>query len=147
MKGLFRPKHPEKYLGDVNKICFRSSWERLLMIYFDRNPSVLKWNSEECVVPYISPVDNQQHRYFIDFWVRYKAIGGTIKEKLIEVKPSSQCEPPANKFAKNYQDAMKTFAINQAKWEAARRLAAKRGMEFQVMTENDLGIGKRRSRS
>lgn len=146
MKGRFVPKNPDKYVGDKRNIVYRSSWEKLVMRYFDQNPAVLKWNSEECVVPYVSPVDNQTHRYFVDFWVKYRAVGGTIKEKLIEVKPSSQCEPPANKFAKNYKEAMKTFAVNQAKWEAARKVAASRGMEFQVMTENDLGIGRKPGR-
>lgn len=113
------------------------------MVWADRHPQVLKWNSEECVVPYISPVDNQSHRYFVDFWIKYRAKDGSIKEKLVEVKPSSQCSPPKNKFAKNYEDAVKTFVTNQAKWEAATKYAATRNMEFQVVTEVDLGIGKK----
>jgi hypothetical protein len=26
-QGYFKPRHPEKYVGDVNKIRFMSSWE------------------------------------------------------------------------------------------------------------------------
>jgi len=27
-KGKYTPKHPEKYIGDVKKIIYRSLWER-----------------------------------------------------------------------------------------------------------------------
>ena len=27
-KGRFTPKHPEKYVGDVKNIVYRSIWER-----------------------------------------------------------------------------------------------------------------------
>lgn len=27
-QGKYKPKNPEKYVGDINNIIFRSSWER-----------------------------------------------------------------------------------------------------------------------
>ena len=57
------------------------------MDWLDRNPDIISWASEELVIPYISPVDNRQHRYFPDFLVKMKTREGKTKTVLIEVKP------------------------------------------------------------
>jgi len=75
-KGKFIPTNPKKYLGDVNSIIYRSLLERRFMVYCDQTPKVLKWTSEEVVVPYISPVDNKMHRYFVDFFVEVQTKSG-----------------------------------------------------------------------
>jgi hypothetical protein len=140
-KYKFRPRNPQKYRGDVNNIVCRSSWEKIFCVWCDRNPQVIKWSSEETVVPYYSPVDGQQHRYFVDFWIRYVDQSGAEREKLIEVKPMSQCmKPTGNKFSKGFDEKMRTWAVNQAKWESATKFAADQGMEFQLVTERELGI-------
>lgn len=36
------PKNPEKYVGDVNNIISRSSWETKFMNWCDQNPAVIK---------------------------------------------------------------------------------------------------------
>ena len=46
-KGKYRPHNPQKYIGDPSNIIYRSMWERKCMKYFDNNPSVIKWSSEE----------------------------------------------------------------------------------------------------
>ena len=46
-------------------------WERKFM-KCDLSESVIKWGSEETVVPYVSPLDNKIHRYFIDFYVQLR---------------------------------------------------------------------------
>ena len=38
----------------------------------DLNPDVLKWGSEETVIPYVSPLDNKIHRYFVDFYIQVR---------------------------------------------------------------------------
>ena len=93
-KGKFRPKNPNKYKGNPSNIIYRSLLERRFMVYLDNNPSVLKWGSEEIIIPYVSPVDNRLHRYFPDFYMKYRNSQGMIVEELIEVKPFSQCSPP-----------------------------------------------------
>lgn len=142
LQGVFTPKNPDKYAGDVSKIFFRSSWERKAMVFFDDDPNILKWNSEETIVPYISPVDNKPHRYFPDFLVMCKTRDGTIKKMMVEIKPAAQCQPPKQKkkTARMLLE-VKTYAINQAKWEAARVWCQKHGMEFTILTEKELGIG------
>ena len=113
------------------------------MVWLDKNPKVLKWSSEEVIIPYHSPVDGQMHRYFVDFFVRFLGKDGIVKEKLIEIKPHGQTIQPRNKHGKNYQSQVETYVINQAKWEAATKYAKSRNMEFQVLTEHHLGLAKK----
>ena len=94
-QGMYQPRNPKKYRGDPSKIVFRSSWERLFMEWLDLNPDVISFQSEEFYIPYISPVDNRQHRYFVDFKVKF-ANGTTI---LIEIKPAHQTKKPVAKKA------------------------------------------------
>ena len=89
-KGKFKPKNRAKYKGDHTAITYRSLWELRFMRYLDTTSSVLKWSSEEIVIPYRSPIDGRRHRYFPDFWVKVKTSEGLVKESLIEVKPKAQ---------------------------------------------------------
>lgn len=143
-RGRFAPKNPQKYVGDRTKITFRSRWEKIFMVFLDQNPAVLKWASEEVVVPYISPVDGQSHRYFVDFWMKFVSRDGEIKEKLVEVKPFGQTEPPKNRHARSYKEQVETYMVNRAKWDAAEKYAASRKMDFQLVTENELGLNRKR---
>lgn len=145
-KGIFKPKNPSKYKGDSSNIIYRSRWELVLMMEFDKNPSVLTWSSEEIIIPYISPWDGKRHRYFTDFYVKKKnASDGKISECLIEVKPKYQTvEPRVEKTAKKqkptkrYLTEVKTWAINNAKWKAAKAYCDSRGWDFIIMTEDDI---------
>jgi hypothetical protein len=143
--GKYFCKNKEKYTGNIDNIIYRSGWEHMLMRWLDENPDIIKWSSEETIVPYISPVDNKQHRYFVDFTATFKN-GQTL---LIEVKPKYQTVPPKIKNSKTQKGQqkmlaeMETFAVNDAKWKAADKYAQQRGMKFCIFTEEslqDLGI-------
>jgi len=140
--GLFKPKNPQKYVGDPTNIVYRSSWECKVMSWLDRNPSIISWASEELIIPYKSPVDNRFHRYFPDFLVKVKSRDGKTKTLLLEVKPKKQTLPPEprKRMTKQYVNEVVTYGVNQAKWEAANEFCLDRGWEFRVLTENDLGI-------
>jgi len=140
--GKYRPQNIKKYRGDAGKIVWRSTWELKFFKYCDVSSNILEWNSEEVVVPYISPVDNKRHRYFIDVWIKYRAVDGSIKMKLIEIKPYVQTQPPKIKKrqSKNYIKQLAVYTVNQAKWKAATMLAEENNMEFVVLTEHELGI-------
>lgn len=140
----FTPKNPKKYVGNVSQIICRSSWEFKFAYWADNNPSVLEWASEEVVVPYISPLDNKPHRYFLDFWIVVKQKTGAIKKYLIEVKPESQTIEPkrGKKREKTFIYEISTYAVNSAKWKAAKAYAKKKNCEFIILTERHLGIGK-----
>lgn len=141
-KGKFRPKHPKKYRGDPTKIIYRSLWERNCMRYFDQNPNVLKWSSEEVIVPYKSPIDGRYHRYFPDFLIRVKNKQGVLETIMIEVKPFKETkEPkPQTRLTKKYLYEVKTWGINKSKWEAAIEFCKDRKWKFMIITEKELGI-------
>jgi len=71
LQGVYRPRHPEKYKGNINDIIYRSSYELQFMHYCDSNPSIIHWGSEEVVIPYLKPTDNRIHKYYLDFWIEY----------------------------------------------------------------------------
>ena len=141
-KGKFRPKNPQKYRGDPTKIIYRSLWERNCMRYFDENPNVLKWSSEEIIVPYKSPLDGRYHRYFPDFLIRVKNKQGKLETIMIEVKPLKETkEPkPQKRLTKNYLYEVKTWSINKSKWQAAIEFCKDRKWKFMIITEKELGI-------
>jgi hypothetical protein len=62
------------------------------MRYLDGNDSILRWSSEEIIIPYRSPIDGKVHRYFPDFWVKTSQ-----GETLIEIKSKIQTKPPKPK--------------------------------------------------
>ena len=141
-KGYFRPKFPEKYKGDCTNIIYRSSWERRCMVYFDQNPNVLEWQSEEFFIPYKSPIDGRFHRYFPDFKIKVKTKSGLIETVLIEVKPYNQTRQPEvqKRITKKYLNEVRTYGINIGKWKAAENYCKDRGWKFQILTEHELGI-------
>ena len=141
-RGKYKPSYPKKYKGDPTNIIYRSLWERKFMLYLDINENVLEWQSEEIVIPYKSPIDNKVHRYFPDFFVKYKDKGGKVRSSLIEIKPKKQCSPPPKpkRQTKRYLNEAYEHAKNQAKWKAAEEYCADRMWEFKVMTEKELGI-------
>ena len=140
LQGKYKPSNPEKYKGDVYNIIYRSSWERKFLYYCDMNKSIIEYSSEEVVIPYRSPVDNKYHRYFVDFYIKYKDNNGKIKKALIEIKPQKQCvEPKVKKRkTKGYIFEVVEYAKNQAKWNAAKEWCLDHGYEFKVLTENEL---------
>jgi hypothetical protein len=141
-QGIFRPKNPQKYIGDSNNIVYRSSWECRVMNWFDQNDDIISWASEELIVPYKSPIDNRFHRYFPDFIVKVKTRHGTMKTLMIEVKPKKQTIPPEprKRITKQYVTEVTTYGVNQAKWKAAQEYCLDRGWEFKIMTEEHLGL-------
>ena len=143
IKSRYKPSNPQKYVGDVNNIICRSSWERRFCIWCDSNENILEWGSEEFWIPYRSPVDNRVHKYFPDFFVKVCEKNGIIKKYVIEVKPQKQTQQPNPKpkrKTKSWLYEVKTYAVNQAKWKAATEFCADRLLEFKIITENELGI-------
>ena len=139
-KGRFRPKNHKKYKGDPTKVFYRSLRERRFMHYCDNTPSILEWNSEEIVIPYVSPVDNKVHRYFPDFYIKVRNVSGTVRREIIEVKPKRQCEPPKKpqRQTKKYLREVATYGVNQAKFKAAEEYCKNRKYNFRILTEDHL---------
>lgn len=147
LKGKYQLKNPHKYEGKTNQVVYRSSWELKAMNYFDTNSNVLSWGSEEIVIWYRKPTDNQPHRYFMDFHAKIKMDDGSVKTYLMEIKPDKFTRSPINtsksgKPTKSFMKEAIQYEINQAKWEAARKVCKEQGWEFLIMTEQDLGISR-----
>lgn len=144
-QGYFTPANPEKYLGDLTKIIYRSSWEKKFMILCDSSPMIINWSSEPVAINYFSPIDEKIHKYFVDFFCSLRTHDDTIKKYLIEIKPKSQAileakDPKTFKSKEKYINHLKTIIINKCKWSAADEYAKSLGYEFKVWTEENLNI-------
>lgn len=139
-QGLFIPKNPQKYTGDVRNIIYRSSWELRAFQWADMTPSVLSWSSEETIIPYVCETDGRLHRYFVDLKLKITSTDGSIKDYVVEIKPYSQTQPPKypGRQTKRYIEEAMTFIKNQSKWKAARKYAEDRNMKFVILTEKEI---------
>jgi len=142
-KGKYSLKHPEKYQGDPTNVIFRSSWELKVFRWCDLHSKVISWSSEEDPIPYRSPIDGKIHRYFPDLLITIRDKYNVEKTFLVEVKPKSQTQLPKKKMSKGrpskrYLQEVQNYAINQAKWESAQQVCAKRGWEWKIITEDEI---------
>ena len=140
-KGKFKIKNSQKYKGNPSNIIYRSLMELRFMKWCDSSEKILQWSSEEVVIPYISPIDNKRHRYFPDFLIQ------TAKGWfLIEVKPQIESRPPKKKLFENlnlkkkrrYMKSVRTWLVNEAKWNAAKKVCEVEGWTFEIFTEKQL---------
>ena len=145
-KGKIDPKsleNPEKYVGDINNIIYRSLWERNVVYWLDKNPNVKEYASEEIFFPYEHPIKGRRARYFPDFYV--KMIDDDIR--IIEVKPKKETIKPVEpkRKTKGYINEVATWLINQEKWKSARYHCGANNMRFEIWTEetlDEIGIQK-----
>ena len=140
-QGYYQLLNPVKYIGDPNKIIFRSSWEKKFAIYCDTDERILHWASEPIAIPYLNPVLGEMKPYNIDFYIKVKH-EDSYKEYLVEVKPSRQLQPPVKptgiitvKRMTAYTEQLKIYLTNLAKFNAAKTYAESRGWKFIVVTE------------
>ena len=136
-KGKFIPRNPIKYLGDLQSIVYRSSYELKFMNWCDLNESVKGWASEEVAIPYRNPLDNKVHKYMVDFYIQVDK-----KKYLVEVKPERFTKPPETqkRKTKRYIQEVAQYGVNEAKWKSAKEFCKKQNMEFMIITEKELGI-------
>ena len=141
-KGRYTPKNPKKYRGNPHNVIYRSLWERKFMVYCDHSESIIEWGSEEVVIPYKSPWDGRIHRYFPDFYIKIKTNEGTTKKLIVEIKPKKQTKAPKEpeRKTKRYLNEVRTWGVNSSKWRYATEWCKDYGMEFKILTEDDLGI-------
>lgn len=140
----YKLKNPDKYVGNVDEIWVRSSYERKFMNWCDMNVSVLKWGSEIYPIEYYYQVDKKIHRYYIDFFVQLKTKDDIIQNLAIEIKPFVQTQRPirGKKREKTFINECLTYQKNNDKWTAAKLWADKNNFIFQILTEKELGIAK-----
>ena len=111
-------------------------WERQVFKWCENNPQVIRWSSEETVIPYKCKTDNRVHRYFVDVKIKLE----TGETYLIEIKPKKETIAPKKpaRQTKKYVNEVMTYVKNQSKWEAAEEYCMQRGWKFVVWTEDTL---------
>ncbi len=135
IKGIYKLRNPNKYLGDKSNVVYRSLLERRFMEFFDSSVSIVNWSSEELHIPYYNPVKGKISRYFPDFLVKVKTKDGTIENWLVEIKPDSQTRPP--KTTKSTR-VLVEWAINSSKWNSAQEYCQKNNLKFVILTEKNI---------
>lgn len=153
--GEYVLKNPQKYKGTKTPY-FKSSYEERMFFWCDTNTKVLEWAYEPFPIQYIfetqndapdvdkSLVDGKSHKYYPDVVAKIKENDDTITTYILEIKPYNQLIRPTEpkkrtkKAVNKYLTALQEFLKNQIKWQAARKLAKQKNMEFVVLTERDL---------
>lgn len=145
VNGKYNPSNPSKYIGDINCIIFRSSWEFRFCQYCDLEPRILKWSSEPISIEYWSPIDKKNHRYHPDYYIKVLKTDGTTEDWILEVKPKHQYRKElkpqlvgkvTEKKLKAYNDQMTTWITNRCKFDAATRYAQSIGYKFGAVDES-----------
>lgn len=144
-KGEFTPTNWDKYIGDRSKkIIYRSSWEYTVMRTFDNHPNVLGWASEPLEIPYQNPLTGRWSVYVPDFLVTYLDNNGKQHGEMIEVKPLRERPDYQKKPRERISETLRAKQmINGAKFMAAARFCAKRGLYFRVASEDQLFANSR----
>jgi hypothetical protein len=142
VQGLYTPKNLEKYIGDINQIVYRSSWELRIFRWCDSSENILEWSSEPFPIKYFDHSTNKMRRYFPDLFVKIRNKQGIITNYLLEVKPEKQTKPPKprSRKTKTYLNEMTTYQKNISKWTQAEEFCKQNNMIFKLVTEKELGI-------
>jgi hypothetical protein len=118
--GKFVPKNKHKF--DGRSCIYRSLWERKVMLYCDRSPSVVRWSSESIAIRYWDSDSDRYRSYYPDFVIEYIDKQCRVRKKIVEVKPYYQ----------------KRWRKNKDKWKAAEEWCKHYGYDFQVITEKEI---------
>ncbi len=132
-KGIYNPKHPEKYIGTKDPV-YRSSWELVFFNFADNHPSVIQWASEAIRIPYINPLTGANSIYIPDLFMVYQDRYSKRHAEVIEIKPLKES---ALEYAKTKRDKA-ALAVNMVKWQCAQKWCAAKGFHFRVLTEQQL---------
>jgi hypothetical protein len=131
-QGKYEPNNTEKYIGK-HVPQYRSGWELQFMRMCDNHPAIIAWASESHRIPYIHPITGARKTYVPDFFVIYVDAQGKKHAELVEIKPSSQI---AGNAKGQYDQAQ--AVINQAKWKYAAQWCKQQGINFRIITENEI---------
>jgi hypothetical protein len=140
-EGKFFPKNLDKYIGDPDKIIYRSNLEYNAFVFCDNNAFVLRWGSEIIKIPYMKPYPDGTYKpsiYYPDIYVEFINKDKEIKKVLLEVKPEKFINKSKSKKRKTAIVENYTYMINMIKAEAARKWCASRGIEYRFAIEKNI---------
>ena len=112
-------------------------------ISLDKNINVVKWGSENFVIPYIDKTrNNETHKYIIDLFFEIKTVENKIPIKwLLEIKPQNQSVTPKMTKRKSVEKLLYETMIverNHCKWKAAVHFCKSKGWHFGIYTEKGI---------
>ena len=148
-EGVYPVQNKHKYLGDISKCFYRSSYELTLFKELDLDPAVKYWVAEppQLMVRYYNPLKRRWARYFPDAFC-LKEIDGKEFKCIIEVKPKSKlikptppkidsnAKTPYVKRMENYQKKLGEYLVIDAKRRACSDFAKLKGMIYIFITED-----------
>ena len=161
-QGYYKVANREKYVGNPELVVYRSSWEFSFCKWCDFSPSILRWGSEPIRIPYYDRVSKLEENkklgldpnnsknwitkfYNVDFWVEVKKAEGITEKWFIEVKPAHKLkkpQPPKQdaplKDIKRFNNSVKEYLINEAKFAAMNEWAVRHGAKFYIFTEEQM---------
>lgn len=132
-QGYYQVLNESKYIGKGQPI-YRSGWELQVMRMCDSHPSITAWASEPIRIPYQNPITGKATTYVPDFLMVYLDANGTQHAEIIEVKPAKE-QPWMTGGGKKAQLAR---IMNEAKWKAASQWCKQQGINFRIITENEI---------
>ena len=140
-QGFFVPKHPLKWINimeteEPQPIVYRSGWEQQFYNWMDNTSAIYRCGVELIRILYKDPIKNKMSFYVPDAYIEYLDDLKRVRKVLIEIKPLK--ETSLKETSTCYDKLM--VAKNSMKWAAAIQYCKKRGIEFKVMHEHNLGI-------
>ena len=132
-QGVYQVINQSKYVGQGSP-RYRSGWEHSFMRFLDSNDHILQWASECVRIPYRNPITGKNTTYVPDFLITYRTKNNTVKAELIEIKPKGQSVIAEGQRPRDRA----VVAINYAKWAAAQAWCKRQGLEFRVITEDQM---------
>jgi hypothetical protein len=104
------------------------------MRFCDTNDNILQWASESIVIPYRHPLTGRMTNYVPDFLITYRTKNNKMCAEVIEIKPKKQSIIESKASARDRA----VVAVNYAKWDAATKWCRRQGLQFRVITEDDI---------
>lgn len=140
-QGFMIPKKPLKCINimetnEPQPIVYRSGWEKQFAEWCDSTDAIIRWGSEIIRILYKDPIKNKMSFYTPDFYLEYLDNEKKLRKVLVEIKPLK--ETTLKESSDGYDKLM--VAKNSMKWASAIEYCKKRGIEFKVMHERNLGI-------
>jgi hypothetical protein len=132
-QGVYKVTNPLKYVGK-REPRYRSGWELAFMRFLDSNDHILQWASESIVIPYRHPLTGKMTNYVPDFLITYRTRDNRMCAEVIEIKPKKQSVLESKASARDRA----VVAINYSKWDAATKWCRRQGLQFRVITEDDI---------
>lgn len=140
-KTAYKLNNPQKYIGDLSKLKYKSSWEESVFKLLDNNPNIIRWGYEIIKIPYMKPLLNNtfvKRNYYPDLYVEYKDREGKFVREIVEIKPLKQTKPSKSRKydVKIYENYI--HLVNLSKWEQAEKWCLHNGIKFSIMTEKSI---------